>query len=80
MKFPQYRRYKNGMSYFKILNDSEFVEYKKEGNSIVRYALKATILPDRNLIADMLHNPEPYWDVIEESEFLRFSRDSNQAR
>ena len=74
MEFPQYRRYKNGMSYFKILNDSEFVEYKKEGNSIAKYPLKAAILPDRNLILDMLHNPEPYWDVIEEAEFLLFTQ------
>lgn len=72
MDFPQYRRYKNKQSYFKILSEEEFVEYKLSGKRLESHHFKVKILPDRNYINDMLYNYEPYWEVINESEFQDF--------
>lgn len=72
MEFPQYRRYKNKKSYFKILSEEEFVEYKLTGKRLESHRFKVKILPDRNYIQDMLHDCEPYWEVIGESEFQEF--------
>jgi hypothetical protein len=72
MDFPEYRRYKNKQSYFKILSEEEFVEYKLIGKRMESHRFKAKILPDRNYINDMLYNYEPYWEVISEIEFQEF--------
>ncbi len=72
MDFPQYRRYKNGRSYFKVLNQEEFVEYKLNINLLEEHYFKAEILPDRNYIQDMLHDYEPYWEVVDEVTFRQF--------
>jgi len=72
MEFPQYRRYKNGLSYFKILSDSHFIEYKSLGNRIDQFDIVANILPDRNFIDDMLFHYESNWEKVEESELLDF--------
>lgn len=72
MKFPQYRKYKNGLSYFKIINTSQFTEYKTLGSKLDEFNFEAKILPDRNYISDMLTNYETHWDFIEEAEFDKF--------
>jgi hypothetical protein len=72
MKFPQFRKYKNQQSYFKILSTSEFVEYKLTAKQLHSHRFEAKILPDRNYISDMLHEPDPYWEKIDESEFQQF--------
>lgn len=72
MEFPQYRRYKNNQSYFKILSNEEFEEYKLNGKQMESHRFIAKILPDRNYIQDMLHDYEPYWEKIEESDLQLF--------
>jgi len=72
MNFPQYRRYLNGMSYFKILNQEEFMEYKLTANQLEEFHFKAKILPDRNYIADMLNDYEQHWENIDEATFEAF--------
>jgi hypothetical protein len=74
MDFPQYRRYANHRSYFKILNESEYIERRKEPKGIQQYQFKATTLPDRNLLQDMLYEPQPYWEIIDEHEWLGFCK------
>ncbi len=69
MDFPQYRRYKNKQSYFKIMSATHFTEYKALGKSWERYDIEAKILPDRNYIADMLHEYEAHWENISAEEF-----------
>lgn len=73
MDFPQYRRYVNHRSYFKILNESEYIERRKEPKGVQQHHFKATTLPDRNLLQDMLYEPQPYWEIIDEDEWLGFS-------
>lgn len=74
MEFPQYRRYKNKQSYFKILSNEEFVEYKLTANKLESHRFTVKILPDRNYLQDMLHNYQPYWEVVSEDEFITFLR------
>lgn len=69
MEFPQYRKYKNNLSYFKIHGLEHFTEYKKFGSAWEKIEIVAKILPDRNYIADMLNDYEQYWDKIEEEDF-----------
>ena len=72
MKFPQYRKYKNNLSFFIIQSDTHFTEYKKLGKAWKKIEIVANILPDRNYISDMLQENSPYWDVINALEFKSF--------
>ena len=72
MKFPQYRKYKNDKSYFKIIGNDHFIEWKKMTLEWEKIEIEATILPDRVFIADMLEENSEYWDVISEAEYFKF--------
>lgn len=72
MDFPQYRKYKNGKSFFKILSNAHFEEYQLQFGKIVKHAFKASILPDRNYIQDMLFSYREHWDKIQEDDFHAF--------
>jgi hypothetical protein len=69
VSFPQYRMYKNGKSYFKISSASEFEEIQVIGSRYFFHAFTAKILPDRNLIHDMLNDYGTNWVQITDSEF-----------
>lgn len=72
MEFPIYRRYKNEKSYFKILDEHTFIEYKVNINRLESHHFEAKILPERNYIQDMLYDYEPHWEVIDEATFKAF--------
>jgi len=72
MDFPQYRKYKNGQSYFEILSENEFLEYKIQINKVEKELFTARILPDRNMINDMLYNYEDHWDEVEKEDLKDF--------
>ena len=72
MEFPQYRKYKNGLSYFKIESKESFIEWKKTGNRWEKFEFKVKILPDRNYINDMLLDYEHHWDALSDLEFEQF--------
>lgn len=72
MNFPQYRRYKNRKSYFKIISNQEFFEYRLNINKIEKTYKKVSILPDRILLNDMLYNYEPYWEVANVEDLRTF--------
>ena len=78
MDFPQYRKYKNGNSYFEILSEEEFVEFQLQLGKVVKHEFKAKILPDRNYISDMLVNYHTHWDKIEQEELWQFLK-KNEA-
>lgn len=56
MTFPAYRKYRNNKHFFKITSNSEFEEISFIGNKAVVTKHVAKILPDRNLIADLLND------------------------
>jgi hypothetical protein len=69
MQFPQYRKYLNGQSYFKIISAEEMIEVKLIGRFYEIHELKVKILPDRNLLNDLLYNYSEFALVIDEKEF-----------
>ena len=54
--FPAYRKYKNNRHFFKITSHSEFEEISFIGKKPLVTKHTAKILPDRNLIADLLND------------------------
>lgn len=68
--FPQYRKYPNNKSYFKVLSVDSFEEIQVVGKNYFLTKVKAKILPDRNLIADMIE-AAANWVEIEEVEYQK---------
>ena len=68
-EFPIYRKYRNDMSFFKILTPEHFEEVKKLPDGLVLFIFKAKILPDRNYIQDMLYDYHLHWEVIDKEEY-----------
>lgn len=54
--FPTYRKYKNNKNFFKIISQDEFEEISFIGTKVIVTKHLAKILPDRNLISDLLHD------------------------
>lgn len=54
--FPVYRKYKNNKNFFKIISENEFDEISFVGTKVIVTNHLAKILPDRNLIADLLYD------------------------
>lgn len=69
LSYPQYRKYSNNKSYFKVLNPSKFEEIKVIGNNKTIHLFEAKILPDRNFIYDMTFDYEKYWIKIDAKEY-----------
>lgn len=72
LEFPQYRKYKNGKSVFKISSPSTFTEIQVIGSNAIVHTVEAKILPDRNYINDMLYAYEANWDEITAIEYANF--------
>ncbi|MCZ4408108.1 hypothetical protein O3Q51_04780 [Cryomorphaceae bacterium 1068] len=66
--FPQYRKYPNNKSYFKVLSNESFEEIHVIGKKYFLTKVDAKILPDRHFIADMIA-ASASWVKIEESEY-----------
>ncbi|MGE0561729.1 MAG: hypothetical protein AB7O47_07930 [Flavobacteriales bacterium] len=77
VKYPQFRKYKNNQSYFKIVSKTSFEEIKREGDLWKLYSFEAKILPDRNFIYDMTFDYENYWEAINAEEFEKIKAKSN---
>ena len=77
MEFPQFRKYKNGQSYFRVNSNSSFIEYKLNGNRIEKHTFEVKILPDRNYLNDMLYSFENHWDRLSDSEWKTFLASRN---
>ena len=69
IQFPQYRKLVNGKSYYLVHSTGRMTEYARLGNSWHRYDLEARILPERNLIFDLLSGQEGTYLTISEEEF-----------
>ncbi|MCC6691504.1 MAG: hypothetical protein IT235_08235 [Bacteroidia bacterium] len=69
MIFPQFRKYKNNKSYFKINSINSFEEIKQEVSGYILYKFTAAILPDRNFISDMLSSNSVHWQLITQQEY-----------
>ena len=70
IKFPLYRKLRNGVSVYRVDGPDQLVEYQRLGSKILRHELHATILPERVFIADIIANEGERWDPIGKEEFL----------
>ena len=70
--FPVYRKYPHNRTYFKIYSETEFEEIQLIGKYYQIKLNKATILPDRNFIYDMLHDYQNNWIEISAEEYVQF--------
>jgi hypothetical protein len=69
MTFPQYRKYSNDKSYFKITSDNCFEEISMIGSKCTITNFSAKIFPDFTFISDMLNNSGNRWVVISSIEY-----------
>jgi hypothetical protein len=69
MSFPQYRKYPNNKSYFKITSDNHFEEIAVIGSKYSVNEFSAKIFPDFTFIKDMLDNRDNRWVVISSAEY-----------
>ena len=79
MKFPVYRKYPNGLSFFKVMDDRHFMEVKLTGKFAAVHHFEAKILPDMNFIQDMLSLAGGHWEESSAEEFqqaLAFAKQS----
>ncbi|MBA3971621.1 MAG: hypothetical protein H0X46_05660 [Bacteroidetes bacterium] len=67
--FPQYRKYPNNKSYFKILSATAWEEIQVIGSKHILHHFTVKILPDRNFINDMINDYHSNWEVITEKEY-----------
>ena len=64
IKYPQYRRYKNGLSYFKILSPVLCEEIKIVGSKRMIYTIEAKQYPEKVFINDLLLNYGLFADKV----------------
>jgi hypothetical protein len=69
MHFPIFRKYLNGKSYFKIYSEDSFEELKITGKHFSLTQIKTSTLPERNFLADMLHEYHLYWEDISAAQY-----------
>jgi hypothetical protein len=69
MTFPQFRKYSNNKSYFKIISATQWEELQVIGSKIKLSVFEVKILPDRNFMNDMLVNEGNRWEVVDETEY-----------
>lgn len=66
--FPQYRKLSNGRTFYKILDDRNFVEIQLMGSKKISHTIKATKYPEMLRIKEMLDLVEPF-ELATENDF-----------
>ncbi len=69
IEYPQYRKYGNGLVYFKILSPTVFEEARKTSRGWEFELHPAKVHPDRVLISDMVDMRDGYWLPATEDEY-----------
>jgi hypothetical protein len=67
--FPLFRRYLHGNTYYRINSQENFDELMVVGKFFVFKNFQARILPEYQLIIDLIDNAENRWEIIESSDF-----------
>lgn len=69
IKYPQYRKYRNNRSFFKIISDKNWEEIQIIGNNFFLHQFTVKIMPDRNYLSDMTFDYKENWELISEEEY-----------
>lgn len=67
--YPVYRKYEGNRSFFKVNSSNSFTEIQVMGQKLFLHEIKAKILPDFQLIEDMINLHNNHWIISTESEF-----------
>lgn len=76
--FPVFRKYPGNQTYFKIFSHDYFEEIRRMGDNYEEHAYQASILPDRNLIEDMIQLNGQYWEEASKKEYEAFKKHCEQ--
>jgi len=68
-QFPLFRRYLHGNTYYRINSQENFDELMVIGKFYVYKNFQARILPEYQLIIDLIDNAENRWEIIEVEDF-----------
>lgn len=68
-EFPQYRKYRNNKSYFKIIAVDQFEEIICVGNKVTVYLIMAKQYPEKLRIVDMMECKNRIWVEITAEEY-----------
>ena len=63
IQYPQYRKYLNEKSFFKITSSTEWEEIQIIGSKYVLNQFKVNIMPDRNFLHDMTFDYKENWKL-----------------
>lgn len=70
MKFPLFRRFIGGSSYFKVLNEENWVELKKRPDaSFDVHEFIVSTFVDRNYLSDLINVDDRYYEEISKEEY-----------
>ena len=72
-EFPQYRKLKNDKSFYRIEDESHFIEIQLIGNKAFELKINAVQFPEKLKIKDMLNCQDPYIK-IEQYEFEQINQ------
>jgi hypothetical protein len=72
--YPQYRKYNNNKSFFKIISTKKFEEIQLLGNKKSFHLFEAKILPDRNYIFDLTFNYSEHWIICAKCEYEQLKK------
>lgn len=68
-RFPIYLKTEQEKSYYRIESERELLEYQIIGKKYLVHKLLVSILPERNLLQDLIRNESGRWIEIQEEEF-----------
>lgn len=68
-QFPLFRRYTHGNTYYRINSKDKFDELMVIGKFYVLKSFQAKILPEYQLIVDLIDNVDNRWETIAEKDF-----------
>ena len=76
--YPQFRKYRNGKAYFKIISPTEWEEVQIIGEKHILHQFTVNIMPDRNFIYDLTFDYKRNWLEINEDEYLLYWKDAKE--
>ena len=71
MSYPIFRKYADGLTYFKITSESEFQELKKQGKYYSLSNFRCKIHPDRVFLNDLIACSDGSIISSNEDEYIR---------
>ncbi|MCH2198576.1 MAG: hypothetical protein MK081_07315 [Flavobacteriales bacterium] len=66
IQFPIFCQLKGGNSFYRVDSHTHMTEYQRIGSRYTVYTLEAKILPERNMIMDLIEDVERYERMSEE--------------